>query len=159
MVNQDLVIRAVEVQDVPAMADLWHEKIVLQQQSDRRYRLAPDSKERWSAAVRQWKVDPCYVIYVAESECAIVGYIIAHVQSSPPGLVPDQMGIISDLAVGVHSYKSGLGRHLLKPTLEWFGGQNIERIVVNVPHRQPVEQAFWRAIGATEWVDLMWMTL
>lgn len=159
MVSQNLVIRGLDTQDIPVMADLWHEKMVLHQQADRRYRLAPDSKAQWSSAVRQWNADECYFIHVAESQGEIVGYIIAHVQPSSPGLIPEQIGIISDLAVGTHSYQSGLGRHLLKPVLEWFSRQSITQVIIHVPHRQPVEQAFWRAMGATEWVDLMWMIL
>ena len=63
------------------------------------------------------------------------------------------------MAVGAHSYQSGLGKKLLAPLRLWFAGQGITSIVAYVPRRQPVEQAFWRAQGATDLTDVMWMKL
>jgi GNAT superfamily N-acetyltransferase len=66
---------------------------------------------------------------------------------------------VIDLVVEAHGQPEGVGRLLFEALRKWFQEQGIQEIVAHVPHRQVVDQAFWRALGATEWVDLMWLTL
>ena len=153
------MIRIAKLVDVPAMAALWHERLMLQQHTDRRYQIAPDGPARWSAAVTDWLADDQYVVYVAEYDSQIVGYIIGCVQASPPGVLPERVGTILEIAIGVHSNQSGLGRQLLDPVRTWFCGRGLTHLIAHVPRRQPVEQAFWRALGAAELMDMMWMKL
>jgi L-amino acid N-acyltransferase YncA len=153
------MIRPATSADVPAMALLWHEKMTIQQQTDRRFQLAPDAQEEWSQAMCGWLDDSCYAVYVAERNGALVAYVVGRIQDNPPGLRPARIGTVIEMAVGVHSYQSGLGKQLLKPLNLWFAGQGITSIVAYVPRRQPVEQAFWRALGATELTDVMWIKL
>ena len=155
----DLIIRAATIDDIPAMSMLWHEKMIIQQQSDRRFRLSSDSRLAWSRTVSGWLDEPCYTIPVAERNAEIVGYLVARVDSAPPGLTPAQVGVVLELAVGAHSYQSGLGRHLLESARHWFVKQEITHLVAYVPRRQPVEQAFWRALGATELTQILWMEI
>lgn len=159
MSDDKVIVRLAKPGDVAQMSHLWQEKVIIQQQTDRRYRMAADGPQQWAQVVTAWLSDPAYVVCVAQSGADVVGYIIAQVQPGPPGLLPERIGMIIDVAVGVHSYQSGLGRHLLVPVRTWFLEQQITVVMANVPHRQPVEQAFWRAVGATEWMDLMWMAL
>jgi ribosomal protein S18 acetylase RimI-like enzyme len=156
---QSVTIRTAKSSDIPAMAALWHEKTVVQQQSDARFTLLPDGDTRWSEAATDWLSDSRCCIYVGERTDGIVGYIIGWLQDAPPGLSPEKVGVISDLAVGLHSYQSGLGRMLLDALREWFADQDVTCLLAHVPRRQPVEQAFWRALGATELTEVMWMKL
>jgi L-amino acid N-acyltransferase YncA len=153
------MIRPATPADVPAMALLWHEKMTIQQQTDRRVQLAPNAQEEWSQAMCGWLEDSCYAVYVAERGGTLVGYAVGRIQDNPPGLRPARIGTVIEMAVGAHSYQSGLGKELLKPLRLWFSAQGITSIVAYVPRRQPVEQAFWRALGATELTDVMWMKL
>lgn len=154
---QNVIIHTATFHDIPAMADLWYEKMVLHGQTDSRVRLLADGRERWSAAVAGWLSDTCCQVYVAEREGEVVGYIIGQVRDNLPGMQPERIGAVTDMTIGAHSYQSGLGRVLLHPLEQWFCEQGIEQIVAHVPRRLPVEQAFWRALGAQEWVDVMWL--
>jgi GNAT superfamily N-acetyltransferase len=140
----NLTIRPAQAADIPQMTMLWYEKMILQQQSDRRLKLLPDARAR------------CRMI-VALREGEIVGYIIGWIQASAPGLAPERIGVVTDIAVGAHSYQGGLGRLLLESLRNWFCEQEIKHLMAHVPRRQPVEQAFWRAMGATELTDVMWI--
>lgn len=132
---------------------------MLQQQTDRRYQIAPDGPAQWSAAVLNWLADDQHMMIVAEHDDQIVGYIIGAIQASPPGVVPDRVGAILEIAISAHSNQGGLGRHLLEPVRAWFVERGLTRMIAYVPRRQPVEQAFWRALGATDMTDVMWMRL
>lgn len=155
----DSTIRSANEMDIAAMAALWHEKMTVQQQSDHRFRLSATGQAEWSVAAADWLKDPCCTVLVADRDHEIVGYIIGRIEDGPPGMRPARIGSVIDLAVGLHSYQSGLGRRLLEPLREWFACQGITAFVARVPRRQPVDQAFWRAMGATELTDVLWMNL
>jgi ribosomal protein S18 acetylase RimI-like enzyme len=141
------------------MAQLWHEKAQLQQQVDRRLTLLHDAEVRWSAAAQRWLNDANHRIYVAQRGDALVGYIVGAIESGPPGFAPEHIGAVIDLTVGLHSDEQGLGRRLLDELRGWFAEREVSHLVARVPRRGVVEQAFWRALGATEWLDYMWMKL
>lgn len=153
----NVMIRSANAADIPKIAMLWHEKMILQQQSDRRLALLPDAPARWSSAAGEWLNNDCCRMNVALRDDEIVGYIIGWIQSSSPGLSPERIGVITDISVGVHSYQSGLGRILLEALRDWFCERGVVQLIAHVPRRQPVEQAFWRALGATELTDVMWI--
>jgi GNAT superfamily N-acetyltransferase len=154
-----IIIRAATSADLPELTRLWHEKTIIQQQFDRRFSLLPDGAVRWSSAVENWlRTDQC-AVFVAEREGSLLGYIIGWVKPAAPGLMPEQIGVVDDMSVDAHSHESGLGRQLFAPLVEWYLERGITHLVTHVPHRQAVEQAFWRAQGAVEWVDLMWVKL
>lgn len=153
------MIRPATSADVPAMSSLWYEKMTIQQQTDRRFQLAPEAQVEWAQAMGGWLKDSCYAVYIAERSAVLVGYVVGRIQDNPPGLRPARSGAVIEMTFGAHSYQSGLGKELLKPLNLWFAGQGITTIVAHVPRRQPVEQAFWRALGATELTDVMWMKL
>ncbi len=154
---QNITIRPAAPDDIPILAELWYEKKVIESQSDRRFRFQSQDIKSWSTALEGWLADSRCCVLVAQGEVEIYGYIIGWTQSNPPGIVPQRVGAVTELVVGAHSYQSGLGRTMLQPLREWFSQQGIKQIIAYVHHRQPIEQAFWRALGAKEWIDLMWM--
>ena len=153
------MIRKAKIADVPAMALLWHERLTILQQTDRRFQIAPDGLNQWSDAIMRRLGDSDYVVYVAEDREQLVGYIIGYVQPGPPGLIPPHVGAILELAVGAHSNQAGLGRQLLEPVCKAFRARGLERMIAYVSSRQPVEQAFWRSMQTSELMDVMWMKL
>lgn len=154
-----MVIRPANSSDITALAELWHERIVLEQQHGQRLALLPDAAGQWQAAAAQWLADQRCRVLLAEDADGVVGYIVGRVETNLPGLAPAEIGVIVDLTVGPHSHQGGLGRRLLDPLRGWFVEQGIHVLRVQVSTRNPVEQAFWRASGAMEWFDVMWMRL
>lgn len=150
-------IRAATPADIPELTHLWYEKMVILQQFDSRFAMMADGRERWEMAVETWLSNPACAIYVAEIESSLVGYVIGWIHAAPPGMFPEQMGFISEMVVDAHSHEGGLGRLLLSAVREWFTKHDVECIIASVSHRNAVEQAFWRAQGAGEWMDLLWI--
>lgn len=157
----NVTIRAAGPHDLPGLAALWHERMTLLLQFDRRFALAPDAREQWAEAAARWLASPDCLIVAAErrGDAALVGFAIGWIERAPVGLLPARIGCISDMHIAVHSHQNGLGRRLLDSLRTWFKQQGVESLTVRAARRLPVEQAFWRALGATEWVDVMWMKL
>jgi GNAT superfamily N-acetyltransferase len=152
-----IIVRAATSADLPELTRLWHEKTIIQQQFDRRFSLLPDGAAHWSRAAAGWLLDDHCGIFVAERDASLLGYVIGWVKPAPVGLSPEQIGLVEDMSVDAHSHENGVGRLLIAPLKEWFATHGITALVTQVSHRQAVEQAFWRAQGAVEWVDLMWI--
>jgi GNAT superfamily N-acetyltransferase len=154
--NPMVTIRPATATDIPDLAELWHEKTVMLLQYDRRLMLLPDAQAAWSKTALGWLEDPRCCVLVAE-EGRVVGYIAGWKQDAPPGMRPAQLGAVSQVAVDAHGYYAGVGRLLVDALRVWFAEQGIERMMVWTPHRLAVEQAFWRSLGATEWMDILWL--
>ena len=152
-------VRRAQPNDLPELSNIWYEKMVLQQQIDRRFRLAEMARQKWLGQVSRYLSHERSRIWVAELHSELVGYLIANLQDAPPGLYPEAVGCISEMALDIHNPQPGLGQQLLEAARAWFGEHQIQSIIANVPRRQVVDQAFWRAQGATEWMDLMWLKL
>ncbi|MCA0452641.1 MAG: GNAT family N-acetyltransferase [Chloroflexi bacterium] len=156
---QSMNVQLATSDDLPALADIWYENKVLNQQSDSGLKLLPDAKNCWSEDAHGWLENPRCRIWVATRESAVIGYIIGWLQDMPSGFEPSTVGCITEMALDLHTSSGGAGRDLLDAAREWFATQHIENVITHVPHRQAVQQAFWRGQGARDWVDLMWLKL
>jgi GNAT superfamily N-acetyltransferase len=155
IVMEALIIRSATLNDIPLLASLWYEKTVLQQQADSRLTLAPDGLVRWSEAACAWLEQPSSAIFVAGDVPA--GYVVTAIEQGAPGLLPERIGSILDLTIDAHGYHAGAGRALVNAARDWLRGQGVEQMRIPVLRRHAVEQAFWRALGAKEWFDCLWM--
>jgi GNAT superfamily N-acetyltransferase len=141
--------------DVPRLAHLWHEKAILLHQVDARFDASSGARTDWTNRAMEWLQDARCAIFVSENGAQLIGYAVAWRQ---PGLIgAKEVGLITDFALDTHTYEGGAGRRLFKALRNWFGAQGIKRIVVCVPRRYPVEQAFWRSIGAADFIDMLWI--
>jgi ribosomal protein S18 acetylase RimI-like enzyme len=154
---QTITIRPALSDDLPALAYLWHEKMILTAQFDHHLRLAPNATAQWILAAAGWIADADCHMLAAHHDGACVGYIIGRVQDAPPGLLPTKVGLVAELAVDAHARLGGVGRLLVDGLRNWFAEQGIEHVTAQVARRNAVEQAFWRAQGAAEWADVLWM--
>ena len=108
------------------------------------------------AAAQAWLGDARCGFFAAERDGEAIGYIVGWLQTMP-GLVPEQIGLITEIAIDAHGYHGGAGRALVSALRAWFAGQGITKTAIWTAHYDAVSQAFWRSLGATEWVDVLWM--
>src|SRR4051794_26522031 len=95
-------IRAATETDLPTLAHLWHEKMILQTRNP--LLLSPTHpRDAWVTAARGWLNDPRCGLFAAENKGALVGYIAGWLQPMP-GLAPDTIGLITELAIDAHGY-------------------------------------------------------
>ncbi|MCB9452069.1 MAG: GNAT family N-acetyltransferase [Anaerolineaceae bacterium] len=154
-----IIIRLATQADLPDVAALWVEKIILLQQLDARFRLQPDAESRFSQTAAAWLEAPDTRLLVAIRDGLVAGFVTAQIQANWPGLQPEKLGAVTHLAIDSHGQPGGIGRLLLDAVREWFTQVGIQQMIVHVPQRFAIEQAFWRASGAAEWIDLLWMNL
>jgi ribosomal protein S18 acetylase RimI-like enzyme len=156
------VVRAATPTDTEKILALWQEAADMLAKADQRYRFAPDAASRRRTLLNEWLGRQDVAVFVAEStvkEGHLLGYIVGSVVENLPTLLPEKHGYIGDLAVDAHGKVGGIGRNLFEALKGWFQERGVTHIEARVPHRHAVAQAFWRALGASEWYEHMWLKL
>jgi hypothetical protein len=157
MDNSPIVIRPATNDDLAPMSALWYEKAVMLSQQDRRWRLGEQGRADWERQAAGWLRDEKCGVRVAQDGDAIVGYAIGWIQSAPPGMAFESFGMVSDLAIDAHTYHGGTARSLVLALRVWFASRGVWQMVASVPKRDAIGQAFWRAYGAAEWMEWLWI--
>jgi GNAT superfamily N-acetyltransferase len=160
-------IRAATIDDLPGLAALWQERQIILARADPRFDRGRPDPAAWMERVAADLCRPDAVIYLAEKD-EPAGYIAGHLH---PADGDPRCGVVDEMALDAHTYHAGLGRELWRALWAWFAARGAVQTIIRVPRYSPVEQAFWRALGAVEWKpeqtnilwssrpELMWMTL
>lgn len=148
-------VRQANGNDLDELLRLWKERSEVYIK-DPRIKLSADT---WRGAVLGWLLREDVRVLVADREGQLIGYIIGWVRQNLPGITPTHYGLVSELSVDGHCKQGGVGTALLAALKTWFKCQNLAYIEVRVPHLQAIEQAFWRASGASDYYDHMWYRL
>jgi GNAT superfamily N-acetyltransferase len=154
-----IIVRPAAPADLPEIGALWHEKVILLQQSDARFKPQPDAQTRFIQAAARWLDTPGTLFLAAVRDNQVAGFAVVHIQPGWPGMLPEQLGVVTQFIVDSHGQPGGIGRRLLDAVRTWLTGQGIQQVIVHVPQRFAIEQAFWRASGAADWMDILWLKL
>lgn len=153
MHSKSYYIRPVTIPDIPHLAQLWMERMVIWGQMDKRFLPDEQSLSRWSDLAHIWITSSRYCFVLSEQAGSIGGYILGRIDDD--GWVTHaKTGHILQLVLDAHVYHSGLARSLVQYMLDWFSKQDIDHILVYVPSLSPVEQAFWRALKAKKMIEI-----
>src|SRR5690606_13794603 len=93
--------------------------------------------------------------WVWEEPAGVAGFCAARRRVAPPAARERVRVEISELAVAPHARRRGAGRALASAALAWAAAAGAQRIEVRVAARNPAGQAFWRALGFADFVDVL----
>ncbi len=151
-----IIIREAVQADFPLLFPLWYENLALTGQAGR-FQYANISSERWIHTASLWEQSRDHVILGAFDGAEAVGFAMGEIRLSPPGLDADRLGVISDFVMDAHRYRGGAARDLVGALRNWFADHGVNQLVVAVPRNSVTGQAFWRAYGSVEWMQLLWV--
>ena len=154
-----LVIRDAREEDLDEVLRLWTQMVEFHTALDPSLRMRTDAEalDSLRAYLRPCMESSDSRLLVAESaeREGLAGFLLTHIRTTSPIAIPPTCGYISDIGVDEHLRRRGVGRELFLAAQEWFleRGQTIVRL--NVAAANPISQAFWRSLGATEQMLLM----
>ncbi|MGD2176922.1 MAG: GNAT family N-acetyltransferase [Anaerolineae bacterium] len=158
----DMVIRTANEDDLPEMLRLWREMMDFHARCDARFRPRPlpEAEQAWTKYLREdiWDSDR-WCILVAEADDALVGQIGGELREAVPVFEPRTYGYITDIVVDPAARRRGIGRALFKALEEWFRGRGAADLQLQVLESNPAAQAFWRAMGCSDYSDILWYDL
>ncbi len=99
--------------------------------------------------------DPDAEILVYDRDGTPEGLCIVRIDRAPPILEETERAEITDLGVRFELRRSGVGRQLVEAAQDWVRDRGVERIEIQVARGNREGQAFWRAIGYADLMDVL----
>ncbi len=156
--------RSAAPEDISRLYELYAEQRDIQDELDPRLqvtRFQDDyTAEVWIAAkrilFRDGRLDDNHLLLVAEDDDRIMGYIDGWWE----GEDDNRSGRVQDVVVDAHFGQGGVGTALLQGAMDWFRGHDVQHVIVDaVPRNHAVQQAFWRAKGASVLQETFYLSL
>ena len=83
------------------------------------------------------------------------GLCIVRVDHAPPILEETERGEITDLGVRPTLRRQGVGRLLVEEAMAWLRDRGVSRVEIQVATGNREGQAFWRAMGYSDLMDVL----
>jgi GNAT superfamily N-acetyltransferase len=128
--DRPMRIRLAAEADLAGLRHLYNERMALLAQGDRHI----------SAEAVQWLDRESGGVWVGDADDMPAGYVSVWRAASE--------WRIDHMALDAHTYHPGLARALINAVRDAAHRDGASYILVRVPTSHPVEQAFWRALGA-----------
>lgn len=156
-----MTIRSVTANDIPLLAEYWYDQMALYSQKQAMMQLKPNADEVWQAYAQSLLHDTEVAFIANECKGELLGCIIGRITTNKIGLLPEKYGQVDDIILDLHSphKQHNTVTELLAALKNYLFEKNIVHLIVHVPNHAPVEQAFWRGLGATHIEDTFWMNL
>jgi ribosomal protein S18 acetylase RimI-like enzyme len=142
--------------DVAAVAALWAVLVEEHAALDPAFAVRPGAVAELPAAVARILRDAGAGLWVWEAPGgAVAGFCAAQRRAAPPAAAERARVEITELAVAPGARRRGIGRALAGAALAWAGAAGAQRVEVRVAARNAAGQAFWRALGFADFVDVL----
>ena len=148
-------VRAATRRDRDRVVELWLALLEHHTPLDPHYQVRPGAESEWRRLVEHLLKGRDSAVFVWEEGGALLGFCSAQVQPAPPVLVETARGEITDLLVVPAARRRGVARALVEATASWLREREVERVTVRVDARNPEAQAFWRAMGYGDFMDVL----
>jgi len=152
-------VRRARPDDLDALVSLWTMITEHHRPVDPLFRLRPDSQGEIARLLEAVLRDPDAAVFVYESEGALPGLCIVRIDRAPPVLEETERAEITDLGVRPDARRRGIGGALAARALAWARERGVRRIEVRVAHGNREGQAFWRALGYGDLMDVLHLRL
>lgn len=155
-------IRAGAQGDLPEMLRLWREMMDFHAQVEPRFRPlpSPEGERAWENHLSEniWDNDD-WGVFVAEEDGKLLGHTMGMLRDQVPVFEAERYGYITDIVVDPEARRRGVGEALFEALKDWFRERDASHLQLQVAHNNSTSQAFWRAVGCTDYMDMLWYDL
>jgi len=148
-------IRRAGPRDLDRVAALWTAIGAYHESLDPAFRMRPDAGDEIRELLRATVRDPHSALLVCDDEGDLQGLCIVRIDRAPPILEETRRGEITDLGVRESARRRGIGTRLVDEALAWLGEAGVARVQVQVAAPNAAAQAFWRARGFQNFMDVL----
>ncbi|MFZ4573441.1 MAG: GNAT family N-acetyltransferase [Phycisphaerales bacterium] len=150
-VTAGVVIRGAVAADVERVLPMVAGVVALHEEWDSaRYGALPDVIERYRRWLPGRASDPRSVFLVAEAPAALVGFVVASVESNIPIYKVEEFGFVHDMWVEPAWRGRGIARGLATACVERFGAMGVRQIRLETAWRNEGARRVFRAAGFRE---------
>ncbi len=148
-------VRPAERRDLDRVAALWGAITVHHAALDPVFRMRPDADAALAELIRALHRDPSVAILVYDEDGDLPGMCIVRIDRAPPILEETRRAEITDLGVREDARRRGIGATLADAALRWVSDADVVRVEVRVASGNAEGQAFWRALGFDDLMDVL----
>ncbi len=148
-------IRRATRSDLEALLELWLELLEHHATLDPHYQIRERGLGGLRKALEAQLDEAESALFVWEEDGELLGFCGARIDRAPPILKERRRAEIADLLVEPSARRRGLGRALAAAAAGWARQQGVERIEVRVVAGNVEGQAFWRALGYADFVNVL----
>jgi ribosomal protein S18 acetylase RimI-like enzyme len=148
-------LRRAGADDLAGLVELWIEVTAHHAALDPLFTLRPNARPVIERLIRSQLRDSDAAIFVVDSLDSLAGFCCVRVDRAPPILEETRRAEITDLGVRAALRRRGFGRELAAAALDWTAERGVDRVEVRVASRNAEGQAFWRALGFNDLMDVL----
>ena len=148
-VMSDIVIRLANEADLPALGQLGARLMETHYRFDQKRFMAPhrNSAEGYEWFLRSQLSEKDTVIFVAERDGAIAGYLYAGLEPISWKELRDMAGFIHDVVVEDSSRRLGIANLLTKAAIEWLRAHGAPRVMLWTAEQNAAAQNLFSRLG------------
>lgn len=148
-------VRTARSGDLTPVAALWTGLARQHAEFDASFALRPGS----ASQVRGWLAgqlrEPGVALLVFDRAGEVLGFCCVCIEHAPPIALERVRAQITDLAVREEQRRRGIGGALARAAVQWARARGVARVEVRVASHNRDAQAFWRAQGFGDLVDVL----
>jgi GNAT superfamily N-acetyltransferase len=145
----------VVARDLDRVVGLWSALMGHHQAFDPHWRAAPGAEDEWRRLLVRLLSDADAAVLVWDEGGDLLGFCAAQIEAAPPIVAERARAEITDLFVCEDFRRRGIGRRLVETVTDWLRERGVPRVEVRVAVRNAEGQAFWRALGYGELVEVL----
>lgn len=146
---QDFIVRQAKKTDLPALGRLGAELVTTHYAFDKQRFMAPveglEQGYAWFLGTQMKESEA--VIFVAERDGSIAGYVYAQVEPQSWKELRDEAGFIHDVVVNDSDRHSGIGAALMEAAIAWFRERGVPRVILWTAYPNSGAQRLFERLG------------
>lgn len=148
-------VRRAGTRDLDRVAALWTEITHHHEGMDPIFRMRRDADAELARLLHALQRDPDAAIFVYDDAGDLPGLCIVRIDQAPPIMQEDERAEITDLGVRPDARRRGIASALLHAALGWVRERGVARVEIQVAKANREGQAFWRAHGFGDLMDVL----
>jgi GNAT superfamily N-acetyltransferase len=149
------LVRVARAQDLDRVAVLWTAITRHHESLDPLFRMRADADSELRELLGALARDTDAEIFVYDAGGDLPGMCIVRIDRAPPILEEVERAEITDLGVRADRRRSGIGAALVARALRWVKESGVSRVEIQVARGNVEGQAFWRAQGFGDLMDVL----
>jgi GNAT superfamily N-acetyltransferase len=153
-------VRRAGAADAPALYRAWQELRRHNSSVDPRIVPAPVTETEFNAGLGEILARPTSVVFLAEVDRRLAGFVRAGVEQNQPDRLPEQHVGVGYVWVDPSVRRQGIGRLLFEAVRDWAAARDdVAHLEMTVLSGDASAEPFWRAMGFTPFITRLWAPL
>ena len=142
-----MIIRKARTKDIKAIAKLEYELNLMHYKFDKYYSMIKNPLKSFEAFNKKRIYDANSVVFVAEIDGKVVGFIAVGISKRPPIFIERRIGSIGATFIEKKYRRLGIGKKLVNEACSWLKSKGMKHAELTVHEKNPEGLGAWSKFG------------